>query len=113
MVELVSAMAIMMILLAGIYAVADSGNILYQDGYHKEAINNNIKTALNSLSISIKATRVMDLTLDEPKYDSLDTQKSDILKKIAYIEGADGTRYVYAIREIDEKSVWLSLNLIM
>jgi len=103
LVELVSAMAIMMILLAGIYAVADSGNILYQDGYHKEAINNNIKTALNSLSISIKAARVMDLTLDEPKYDSLDTQKSDILKKIAYIEGSDGTRYVYAIREIDEK----------
>lgn len=101
LIELMAAMAIMMLLLAGVYTVADSGNLLYRDGYHKESINHNIKTALNSLSISIKSARVIDFNLDDEKYDNID---EDILKKIAYIESSDGSRFIYAIKNIDSKN---------
>lgn len=103
LIELVASMGILMLLLAGVYSVADLGNVLYRDGYHKEAINNNIKTALNSLSISIKSARVIDLTFDESKYEDIDTQRPDKPEKIAYIEGSDGSRFMYAIREVGGK----------
>lgn len=45
----------------------------------------------------------MDLTPDESKYDSINGQKNNLLKKVAYIEGSDGTRFMYAIREINSK----------
>lgn len=101
LIELIAVMAIMGIVITGIYSVMDSGNALYKNGIRIDNTETNGRQCMEFLSQKIKTCKTyVDTTgMAGSRFDSVKVNGNPIANtdRIAYVEAYDNNRYMYII----------------
>lgn len=101
LVELIATLGILSIVLAAVFNVLDSGNMMFLDGIKKENTQSSARLSASTISQAIKTSRICFLAdVNSGSFTNSQLQAAALpagSKALAYIEGINNKRFMFVI----------------